>query len=90
VKRPSASASIMNAGTRASLNFGECRLPHVLLLPPRQLLCQTPHQGVAGQSVEQRLLDALPARSPRRRADSNTDEETDQQHEEEREDMCSG
>ena len=77
-------------GDEGLLNFGQRWLPHILLIPPRQALRQTPKEGVAWQSFEQRLLDALSERSPCRRADSHTDEETDQQHEEQREEMFSG
>src|SRR5262245_64245986 len=61
------------------LNFGQCRLPHVLLIPPSQALCETPNEPVAWQSFEQCFLEALPGRASRWRTHCHTDEETDEQ-----------
>src|SRR5215510_2385142 len=66
------------------------RLPRALLALPRQLLGKTLNERVAGESLEQGLLNPLPSRSPCRRADGDTGEETDNQHEEKREDVLSG
>src|SRR5215471_11955724 len=72
------------------LNFSERRLPHVLLILPRQSLSQAAKERVARQPFEKRFLDSLPDRAPRGRAHGNADEKTGKQHEEKRKRVFSG
>src|SRR6516225_6193871 len=73
-------------GDEGFFNFGERRLPHVLLRTARQLMRQTPKESIAGESFKERFLDSFPYRATCRGAGRSTNKKTDDHHKQKRED----